>query len=539
MKDWIPPPEETRRPPHHVMRLERMGKSFPSRLSFLRTLLRRLGTEQARVTTSTWEMDAQGYGHAVLSVPLGGQTYSLIALSQPLDAKDRSDRVIATQWDAAFGLVKGTPDAATLEMVRTQAPLQEAGQFDARVLVLSRANKSVRLWDHLVEALKNDQSPDETLVADCGYLMRTTAVYGNGKFNIADRFEYAHNSGLEGPFMAEMLTVYLIRAFTHALIEHVAQKPLPRDLKRRLGIGNATGLGMAPFLVSHPVLLNNWVMARETALARVLAVSELSRDEIAELQRLYGQATDHLEAWTVPDPVRMEEIKALRAEWADFGSAFEQVTTPKALYEAAAGYSEELQELLVALLLEPFGHLIDGLEECMADPLGAPPLDLSQDLQGAIARDWAWALPIDFSSEAETAQFWYTSEEKREPRIGQRYSEPGAELENPLDIARRVQAFAQDLMAHQGDLEACLTAEPAHMMAAERVALRARLPYSEIEDNLIAAGTQPIDMLRFKLAFFGATGFDPKSDLWTRITLYQGAPLGDELGQYACPWLPV
>jgi hypothetical protein len=34
----------------------------------------------------------------------------------------------------------------------------------------------------------------------------------------------------------------------------------------------------------------------------------------------------------------------------------------------------------------------------------------------------------------------------------------------------------------------------------------------------------PIDLLRAKLAMFGATKFDPKSDLWTRITMYQGAP---------------
>ena len=49
----------------------------------------------------------------------------------------------------------------------------------------------------------------------------------------------------------------------------------------------------------------------------------------------------------------------------------------------------------------------------------------------------------------------------------------------------------------------------------------------------------PIDMLRCKLAFFGASKFDPKSDRWTRITLCQGAPLFDELDNADDWWLPV
>ncbi|MEO0381839.1 MAG: hypothetical protein AAF252_16340, partial [Pseudomonadota bacterium] len=73
-----------------------------------------------------------------------------------------------------------------------------------------------------------------------------------------------------------------------------------------------------------------------------------------------------------------------------------------------------------------------------------------------------------------------------------------------------------------------------------RIAILARYPYGEIHDNLIAATCRPIDMLRCKLSFFGATKFDPKSDLWTRITLAQGAPLGDELSPDADDWwLPV
>lgn len=56
-----------------------------------------------------------------------------------------------------------------------------------------------------------------------------------------------------------------------------------------------------------------------------------------------------------------------------------------------------------------------------------------------------------------------------------------------------------------------------------------RAPYGEIQDNLLAEEMRPIDMLRSKLSFFGAAKFDPKSDRWTRITMFQQAPLPGEL----------
>ncbi|MDC3235202.1 hypothetical protein OBB02_04085, partial [Candidatus Puniceispirillum sp.] len=55
------------------------------------------------------------------------------------------------------------------------------------------------------------------------------------------------------------------------------------------------------------------------------------------------------------------------------------------------------------------------------------------------------------------------------------------------------------------------------------------LAYAEIQDNTISASMQPIDLLRCKLSFFGASKFDPRSDRWLRITMYQGAPFPDEL----------
>ena len=57
-----------------------------------------------------------------------------------------------------------------------------------------------------------------------------------------------------------------------------------------------------------------------------------------------------------------------------------------------------------------------------------------------------------------------------------------------------------------------------------------KFPYSEIQDNTIGKKIMPIDMLRLKLSFFGALKFDPRSDKWLRICMFQGAPLISDFG---------
>ncbi len=128
-------------------------------------------------------------------------------------------------------------------------------------------------------------------------------------------------------------------------------------------------------------------------------------------------------------------------------------------------------------------------------------------------------------------RFWYVSEEKQEPRLGDRQSEPGAELEMPLDIARQVQDLAQVLSETPATLNVAefLLGRPDLRHIVRRVQTVARYPYGEIRDNLISDRCRPIDLLRCKLGFFVATKFDPKSDRWTRVTLFQGAPLRDEI----------
>lgn len=538
------------RSPDMVMRLARMGASFPTRLSFMRILLRQLAAEGAQVTRPVWEMDAEGLGRAVYTVGLGGHDYSLVAFTRDLKPEERTDRVIAEKWDAAFALYDGVPDSKALDRLAHEVPLQEAGRNSETELVLSRANKSVRLFAHVTDALAAGCQPDEAELARVGYLMRTTAVYGNGKFGIADRARIAGRPGLDGPFMAEMLAVWLIRGFTFDLVNHIAAArggdaavALDARLCRGIGIGNATGLGMAPFLVSHPVLLNNWFETRETALARVVGSGQWSTERLARVRDLAARAAVHLSRWMVAEDRQATRIDTLRKEWPAIearlsGFAPDEPAPASALLDAASPLSLETQELTAALLIEAFGDLVDDLADGLADDADTR-INWTQTcaaLGSLITRDWGWATGIDYSDREHCHQFWYVSEEKAEPRLGLRFEETGADRESPLDVARRVTTLHSALAGRDGSVADLLAEHPEHTDAVRRVQIVARHPFAEIRDNLIGRGALPIDMLRAKLACFGASRFDPKSDRWTRVTLFAGAPLFDGLGGGADDW---
>jgi len=544
------PPGAPLRPPETVMRLERLGAFHQTRLSFMRALLRRLKAEGWEFERPRWDISAEGVGVAVYRARGPERSYSLVAFAHDLDPALRSDRVIADAWDATFVLYDGAPNASELVRLGANVPLQEAGRFRASDLILSRANRSVRLFEHVVAALAAGRQPDAETLDAVGYLMRTTAVYGNGKFGLADRDRIADRPEFAGPFRAEMLTVWLIRAFTVDLAEHLAAArapataaPLDRAIRRTLGVGNATGLGLGPFIANHPALFGRWIMAREAALARVRDLAEASPETAAGFRVALARARALAAAWRVDDERQSARIAALEEDLAALaahteGGALDEPTPWEALYAwSEAELSLEGQEMLVSLLIEPHGALVDELAETMA--IDEAPLFRIDATQGvaetieAIADRFDWALEIDFASPEAQARFWYVSEEKLEPRLGERAREPGGDREQPLTMARDVATLHAALGAFDPDatLAEFLLVHPEYRRAVRRVQIALRNPYAEIRGNLLAADMVPLDLLRCKLSFFGATRFDPKSDRWLRITMYQHAPYPDELAE--------
>lgn len=538
------------RPPQTVMRLERLGSFHQTRLSFMRVLLRRLEKDGWRLSRTQWEIDASGVGVGVYTAHGPERSYSLIAFANDLDPSIRSDRVIASEWDATFTLFDGIPAQSDLQRLQDNVPLQEGGRVSGSELSLSRANRSVRLFDYVRQRLSSGEQPAIEELDKVGYLMRTTAVYGSGKFGACDRRFIADREEFKEPFQVELLSVYMIRAFSVDIVEHLARADDPDNfvaldvaLKRRLGIGNSTGLGMAPFIINHPTLLNNWILARETALARVRSVEHATTEKKKQFGIYLQRQINSVRQWRTNHDYQAAKIVELLSDLQKLDQYLQaqnraQTTNPwDEIYRwAEQQLTPEGQECVVTLLMEPYPELVDDLSAGMSIDEsrhfainGRMALSALADL---IDSNYGFAEKFNADTKDQNARFWYASEEKLEPRLGERFEESGAEREHPLATARDVAALSVQLKACADQDTAVaefLLRNPQHRHTVRRVQQSATHPYSEIADNLIASTMLPIDLLRCKLSFFGAVKFDPRSDRWIRVNLYQHAPLMEEL----------
>lgn len=541
------------RDPNLVMRLARLGSIHQSRLSFMRILTRRMAREGWRFEQTAFEIDASGVGHAVYTAHGPDRSYSLIAFAHDLPAEKRSDRVIAEAWDATFTLFDGIPTSDDISRLSQNIPLQEAGRVSGTELSVSRANRSVRLWEHVVSSLASGTQPSAEQIDAVGYLMRTTAVYGSGKLGAADREMISDRPEFHAPFQVEMLSVYLTRWFVTDLVQHMANiraaetgataEQLDADLARSMGIGNSTGLGMAPFLLNHPVLFNNWVAAREQAIQAVRQVEWATDEDIALFKQLLDRSKQTIATWHSEHPIQIDKLAALRADVVLVTSYLAQADLSAshpwdALYRwAEETLSLEGQEWIASLILEPYGALVDDLSSGMAADntatfriAGAMSIG---DLRALLADVYTWAIETNWAAPENKARAWYVSEEKLEPRLGERFEEPIEEYEQPLAPGRDAAALFNALVhwPDEAQVSDFLLRHPEHRHVLRRAQIVGRAPYAEIRDNTISDRVLPIDMLRCKLAFFGATKFDPRSDRWVRICMYGNAPFPLELTQ--------
>lgn len=535
------------RPAGQVMDLERLGSLHQSRLSFMRALVRRIMRERWRMDASRFELDADGHGTAIYRIHTPNGLFSFVLFSQYLAPEKRNDRVIASEWDLTMALCEGEVDPDQLDSLRRNVPLQEAGRLDARTMVLSRANRSVRNFDYVVDALARGRQPDAARITRVGYLYRTTAVYGSGKLGMADWEKIRdRHPDFARPFAAEMFTCFMLRNFSLRQAEHIARHRAPATavalepaLKRYFGIGNSTGLGMAPYLINHPQLISRWVEMRELALARIVAAPAPAAAR-ARLPQLLDRAIRHLrethteDEWQTGNNQRtLADMQALSG-WLE-GARLESWNP---LLEWATRHcSLQGQELLNCILLELHPERVDDLDERLALPerLELRPDMPAAELRALIESAYRWALEIDFDADGAQATFWYRSQEKQEPRLGLCGIDAGREKQMPLGIALLAQQchrrLVRDLATHPHDRVAdFLFRHPEDRGIVRRIQTMAATRYGEIRANLLDRDVLPMHLLRCKLSFFGVSKFDPRSRLWVRNTMFQGAPLLEDIG---------
>ena len=153
------------RDPNTIMKLSRLGSFHQSKLSFLRSFLSEFKDWEYK--RDLFNLNKFGYGEAVYSFRKDKRTYSLICFANEIKDDERSDRVIATKWDAAFTLHDGIPTQNDIDRLKNEVPKQEVGRLSFKELTLSRANKSVRVFNHVVEKLSEGKQPDLKFLSGC------------------------------------------------------------------------------------------------------------------------------------------------------------------------------------------------------------------------------------------------------------------------------------------------------------------------------------------------------------------------------------
>ena len=543
------------RDPNKIMKLSRLGSFHQSKLSFLRSFLQEF--KDWDYQRDLFNLDESGYGKAIYSFKKNNKIYSLVCFSNHLKDEERSDRVIATKWDAAFVLHDGIPTKQDIDRLYNNVPKQEIGRVSYKELSLSRANKSVRIFNHVIESLAAGKQPDKKIISEVGYLYRTTAVYGSGKFGLADRFRLKNREEINGPFRLEMMLVYLVRQFTFDQVNHVAKLKNPnkaieldKEICRNLGIGNSTGLGMAPFIVNHPILLNNWILARETALKKIREIQIVKPEDKDLFFNCLKKSLKNITSWNSDSEFQKNKIKQLLSDLNKFINFIEnkfdfdqEYAFNKIYLWIESNLKDECIEYIVSIMMEPYEKITNPLVKEMSSDeekyFNIPTERTIFDLKKILEKKYENIIKIDFNEKENNKFFWFVSKNKEEPRIADRFVEEGHELEQPLAIARDIKKLYERIANEKNSksIGNFLTENNDLRHVVRRAFIIEKFPYSEIQDNIIGSKLIPIDMLRLKLSFFGALKFDPRSDKWLRITMFQGAPLPTELKNFNDQWI--
>ena len=519
-----------------------MGATRLTRYSFSRTMLRRAARDQWRARRVRFDIDGRGHGEAVYEIDAGGHQLSFVAFTTTIDESEHTDRVVAKRWEVTAALVEGEPSGEFLDLLRRQVPLQESGRLDSRVLVLTRGNRSVRFFDYLVGVLARGEQSDPQLVADAGYILRSTAFYANGKYGMRSFEGYPDGHPLRVPYRAQFVCAWLFRELGYDLVEHCARArgggaavTFDECWRRYFGLGNATGLGLVPFAFKHPRVIHAWTAIREMALADVRALPP-TEDRLARLERWIERAHLHFVHGTDDDCrpfLNAVDVASVVARIREAFARCRQAPLPfDALYRWSERHDPETIELVVSLLLELHDGDDDAIDELLTvdEHISLDPAITVGEMRARLTSRFSWLGGLDLGDESGDAFWWVISDNNEEPRRTRRDRLDSAHRDVAIDVALRLWRLSAALGGYDETtpIQRVLNDHPEHRLAAERLDLSDGI-YGEPRDNACSERYLPLLLQRFQLAMYGMDNFKPKSTDWLRVTLFQGAPRMSDL----------
>jgi len=307
---------------------------------------------------------------------------------------------------------------------------------------------------------------------------------------------------------------------------------------------------MAPFIINHPTLLNNWILAREISLKKIREIENVKDHEAELFKKLLKKSLKNVTSWNTDSEFQKKKIFGLLKDMEKLINFINKDFDFKGKYSFNELYlwceknlKDECIEYIVSLMMEPYDKIINPLIKKMnvdeEKYFNIPTQKNIENLRNILEKNYSEIIKIDFSKKENNQNFWFISKNKEEPRLANRYMDHGAELEQPLAIARDIKILYERILNKKNSLSIgrFLIENNDLRHVVRRAFISENFPYAEIQDNIIGYKLMPIDMLRLKLSFFGAVKFDPRSDKWLRICMFQGAPLLNELKSFDDGWI--
>jgi hypothetical protein len=322
--------------------------------------------------------------------------------------------------------------------------------------------------------------------------------------------------------------------------------PLAPAIRRYLGVGNGSALGLIFFVHKHPQLISSWIAAREQAICAARGLHlEKGDPRIGQLLSLIERAIafrrqDRMvyESFSSSAEIAddLEKIAAalveLRATGLVDGEA--RAFPLDALADHFDGVLRpEAFETYLSLLTELVPEKADALAATVAGPdeMSVEPAETVEDLTELLHEQYQWALDTDMSGPEAYKYVWYKSETAEEPRRGAREEVPEAR-DLGFDICGGAQALMADLLRQPPRLSIArfLLKHPAHRFLVARIQTLRALRYHTPMANIDAEDFVPIDLVR--LMNVGIHGIDKTRDFLRRNlrgVLYHGAPTPDDI----------
>ncbi len=542
------------RAPDFVMRPERLGAMQPSRLSLSRALMLKALRERWRIERRRFDIDHEARGTAVYEILAPGRSFTFCAFSVPPQRSGRTGRIIGRAWDMQGALLEGAPDEASIEATRIELPKLYQGRATPGTLVWCRSNRSMRAFETTVAALAEGHQPDIATLASACYLMRNTGLDGNGTFGTRSFLALEADHPLRGALAAQMLTAVLMREFAADLVECLARHRAPDraaalapEIRRFLGVGNGSALGLMFFVNNHPRLIHAWIAAREEAIAlakalllgagdaRILAL----RNEVLRAVRFRAQDRMHYEGFAESAQVarELETVAAALGELHESGlvAGHREAYPLAALADGLEGrLHPETVETLLSLMLELVPEEADRLagDLIVSEELAVEPAMSCGALRALLQAEHGWALAIDMQAPGARRHAWYKSATAEEPRRGPVDELPAGTHNLGLDLPGLAQALDAALAQRPAEqaVSRLLIDHPELRQMVARVQGLRGLPYHAPHANIMGEDFVPAHIVRLLNA--AIHGVDKTRDFLGRNlrgVLLHGAPTAADL----------